>query len=270
MSNKHLTAAFNCKEFTGTTRLLLVVLADSASNGESVNVKRNLPFGYTSMSLLTMMRRVNTKRPHTISDALKELRLAGAIKTIHRKQKAALTVVNLEYLENQAWTDSDRSRQALDNPYLTSTHAAKRQGLMTQSDQACAKSMTQNDKASCRKTTSYPVLSHTVNSESQKLPASIDDFPAALQGKNDESLRSLTPTPTPKATPPVTRPEPEFSKPCYICDPKPSNKGKLCNWHKDFVVRIKSCPDCEHLEKGKTRTCSQHTNEGHDYLEMGA
>jgi len=135
MSNQHLTAAIKCREFTGTTRTLLLVLADSASNGESRRGTKNLPFGYTSKSLLGMMEGINTDRSQTVSDALKELRDAGPIKTIHRRNLPSLTFVDIDWLELHASADEDRARREAKNLQLK-THRlgnAKRTGHTTES-----------------------------------------------------------------------------------------------------------------------------------------
>src|ERR1035441_5006457 len=117
MSNKHLTAAFKCREFTGVTRLLLLYLADKCSSGKHTDGK-HFPFGYTGRSVRAMMNGINTNRSQTVTDTLKELREAGAIKTIHRKQKTALTFVNLEYLEANAYTPEDNAKRTALNPHL--------------------------------------------------------------------------------------------------------------------------------------------------------
>ena len=127
MSIPHFKAAWECKKFKGNTRLLLLFLADASSNGTSVT-KRNLPLGYTSKSLLSMMDGINTNRHQTVSLALKELRDAGAIKTIRRKNKTSLTFVDIKWLEAWAYTDEDRAARRATNPELELDSTESAQG----------------------------------------------------------------------------------------------------------------------------------------------
>jgi hypothetical protein len=226
MSIPHINAALQCREFTGTTRLLLIVLADSASNGKSVN-RKNLPPDFSSLSLLGMMRRLNTHRRQTISDCLKELREAGVIRTIHRKQKASLTIVSLGWLESHSFTEEDKVSFAAASPELNpltnqactenvdredtasklpANDNAKRAGKTTQSVQACAKQTTENVVNDNAKRAGIPLIPHPTGS--QKSPASQAMLIPPLSGeKRASSLRSNS-KPKTKPTPPVTKPVP--------------------------------------------------------------
>lgn len=81
MSNAHITAARRCNRFKGNARLLLMILADAASNGEKVTKGGfyNLPLGWTSKGEKQLMKDMNIDRRQTITDLIAELEHAGAI-----------------------------------------------------------------------------------------------------------------------------------------------------------------------------------------------
>jgi len=149
VSIPHFKAAWECKKFKGNTRLLLLFLADACSNGTSVT-KRNLPLGYTSKSLLSMMDGINTNRHQTVSLALKELRDAGAIKTIRRKNKTSLTFVDIKWLEAWAYTDEDRAARRATNPELELDSAESAQGY-TETAQGATEQNGKQDGANLHK-----------------------------------------------------------------------------------------------------------------------
>jgi hypothetical protein len=254
MSIPHLKNAFDCREFTGTTRLLLIALADSASNGQSVN-KRNLPTGYSSLSLLGMMRRCNTNRSQTISAALKELREAGAIKTVRRKRRSSLTFVDIVWLRDHAYTESAQSKREKANPHLdakrtveaTSTPVntcptpvstcstpvadnAKRTVKATQSAQSRVSSTTESVVKAQRKAHSNPALSRSATLKDQNHPAPQAVLIPPLCGEGAASLREKTKTakPTPPKLPdPVPLTPDETCAECGGCwlDCPPSHKS---------------------------------------------
>jgi hypothetical protein len=229
MSIPHIKAALNCREFTGNTRLLLLVLADSASNGKSSDGRPNLKLGYTSKSLLAMMKGVNTKRSQTVSAALKELRDAGAIKTFHRKRKTSMTFVDIAWLEARAYTEEDNAKRtgSSNRLFLDSAESAqststpcvdnlydngKRTSKTTQSAQACEVSTTESALQTQQKAHRKAVVSHG-EAEGQHTTASLRDVcPAASQRNVVLSLRSKTKTKTqnrggdPHTPQPVTQP----------------------------------------------------------------
>jgi len=154
MSIPHIKAALNCREFTGNTRLLLIVLADSASNGKSSDGRHNLTLGYTSKSLLAMMKGVNTKRSQTVSAALKELRDAGAIKTFHRKRKTSMTFVDIAWLEARAYTEEDNAKRTGSSNHLFLDSAESAQSTST----PCVDNLYDNAKRTSKTTQSAPGL----------------------------------------------------------------------------------------------------------------
>lgn len=114
MSNAHITAVRRCNRFDKSTRLLLMILADAASNGEKVTKGGfyNLPFGWTSKSEQQMMKDMNTDRRQSITDMLTELSEAGAIKRQRRLRKNALTFVDIEWLKAHAWATDATANEA--------------------------------------------------------------------------------------------------------------------------------------------------------------
>lgn len=103
VSNQHITAALKCSKFEGVARLLLFVLADSASLGPKDG--KGQPFGYCYRTLQFLMSRCNKHRQQTVSAGLKELREAGAITVHYKKGGAPLFFVDLDWLQDNAQTE---------------------------------------------------------------------------------------------------------------------------------------------------------------------
>ena len=113
MSNQHITAALRCSHFKGTTRLVLLVLADAASPGPKSKEDKTkiLPFGYCKRRLATIMALVNCKRQPTVSAAISELKAEGAIKQWLKKKdgtwQVPLYFVDLDWLKKTAYSDEE-------------------------------------------------------------------------------------------------------------------------------------------------------------------
>jgi DNA-binding transcriptional ArsR family regulator len=113
MANAHITATLRCSKFKGTTRLVLLYLADAASPGPKIVDKRKtgLPLGYCKRRLSTIMAAVNSKRQPTVSAAIRELKKEGAIKQFLKKKdgtwQVPLYFVDLEWLKAHAYTDEE-------------------------------------------------------------------------------------------------------------------------------------------------------------------
>ena len=113
MANAHITATLRCSKFKGTTRLVLLYLADAASPGPKIVEKKKtgLPLGYCKRRLSTIMAAVNSKRQPTVSAAISELKREGAIKQFPKKKDGAWQVplyfVDLEWLKAHAYTDEE-------------------------------------------------------------------------------------------------------------------------------------------------------------------
>lgn len=113
MANAHITAALRCSKFKGTTRLVLLVLADAASPGPKgkEDKKKVLPLGYCKRRLATIMSLVNSRRQQTVSSSISELKDAGAIKQWLKKKdgtwQVPLYFVDLDWLKANAYTDDE-------------------------------------------------------------------------------------------------------------------------------------------------------------------
>jgi hypothetical protein len=120
MSNKHLSLALKCRhDLKPSTRLLLVYLADAASNGQPrKDGRKNLPEGMLSRGIDKMMIGLNTKRQQTVSDSLKELVAIGAITRTQRSRTSCMTKVSLGWLTEWAHTEETAAE-------LTAAYTAK-------------------------------------------------------------------------------------------------------------------------------------------------
>jgi hypothetical protein len=70
----------------------------------------------------------------------------------------------------------------------------------------------------------------------------------------------------PNAVPPVDLDEMPLPEPCWNCNNSLENKGKKCAFHKDFLPRIKACPNCKQLPKGVTEMCQAHISDNKQYM----
>jgi hypothetical protein len=104
MSNAHLTAARKCSRFKGNARLLLLILADAASNGKPrKDGQPNLPFGWTNKGVKQLKKDLNIPRRQTITDLLAELEHAEAVVRKQRLRQNAMTFVDIEWLKENSW-----------------------------------------------------------------------------------------------------------------------------------------------------------------------
>ena len=120
MSNQHINAAINCNKFKGNTRLLLLILANRASDGTSRNGKKNLPFGWTSRSLPQLMDETNIHRKQTITSLIQELVDGGAISRVRRFNTSSKTFVDIDWLRANAYpvraeTDTNVGAESVPN-----------------------------------------------------------------------------------------------------------------------------------------------------------
>jgi hypothetical protein len=119
MSIPHIKAVLKCPRFKGNTRLLLLILADAASNGKKpVDGKPNLPFGFLTRHEKQLMKLMNTKRPDTLVKAMARLVKAGVVVRKRRaKGKISTTFVDLSWLvehtPNVASSPSDENTQSV-------------------------------------------------------------------------------------------------------------------------------------------------------------
>ena len=56
-------------------------------------------------------------------------------------------------------------------------------------------------------------------------------------------------------------------EPCWNCSNSDENKGKKCAFHKVFLPRIKTCPNCKHLPKNVIEMCQAHIFENKQYMD---
>ena len=75
MANTHITAARECDQFKGNTRLLLFILADAAYDDKPR--PKGLAPGWSYLDEVELQARMNTPRLSTVRECLKELVEAG-------------------------------------------------------------------------------------------------------------------------------------------------------------------------------------------------
>jgi hypothetical protein len=109
MANAHITAAFHCSQFKGTTRLVLLYLADAASplSKKDAKEQKKLPFGFCKRRLSTIMCALNIHRQPTITKAISELKAAGAIQQRLKKGASPMYFLDLEWLKSHEFTDDE-------------------------------------------------------------------------------------------------------------------------------------------------------------------
>jgi uncharacterized protein YdaU (DUF1376 family) len=82
-----------------------------------------------------------------------------------------------------------------------------------------------------------------------------------------EDLDDPTPTKFPPASPKTVAEFTGVPEPCWNCNNSDENKGKKCAFHKDFLPRIKTCPNCKHLPKNVIEMCQAHIFENKQYMD---
>jgi hypothetical protein len=91
MSKLHYDAALRCSQFTGITRLVLLIVANDCDDS-----------GRCMLTLSEIMAEANCHRQKTISDALAELRVAGVMRKPNPYQTDRY--VNWQWLHDHAMT----------------------------------------------------------------------------------------------------------------------------------------------------------------------
>ena len=105
MSIDHLNAAINCRKFTGNTKLLLVALANRASNGKG---KSRFPYGWCFPGISRLMMDIGAKSRDTVIDNLRILEKSKAIKRERRMGHSSKTFVDINVLKSWAYSDDDK------------------------------------------------------------------------------------------------------------------------------------------------------------------
>ena len=105
MSIDHLNAAFNCNKFTGNAKLLLVALANRASNGKG---KCKFPYGWCFPGISRLMMDIGAKSRDTVIDNLRLLEKNSAIRRERRMGHSSKTFVDIKVLKSWAYSDNDK------------------------------------------------------------------------------------------------------------------------------------------------------------------
>src|ERR1019366_8004825 len=105
VSIDHLNAAINYKNFTGNTKLLLVALANRASNGKG---KCKFPYGWCFPGISRLMMDIGAKSRDTVIDNLRLLEKNKAIRRERRMGRSSKTFVDIKVLKLWAYTDDDK------------------------------------------------------------------------------------------------------------------------------------------------------------------
>src|ERR1017187_133225 len=105
MSIDHLNAAINCKNFTVNSKLLLVALANRASNGKG---KCKFPYGWCFPGISRLMMDIGAKSRDTVIDNLRLLEKNKAIRRERRMGHSSKTFVDIKVLKLWAYTDDDK------------------------------------------------------------------------------------------------------------------------------------------------------------------
>jgi hypothetical protein len=107
VSIEHFTAAFNCKKFKNGARLLLLALANRASDGKPRKDGRTLEYGWSFAGVGRLMADVNASSRDTVIDNMKALVDAGAVKRSRRLSHSSLSFVDIDVLRSLAYTAED-------------------------------------------------------------------------------------------------------------------------------------------------------------------
>jgi hypothetical protein len=101
MSIEHFNAAFKCRKFKGATRLLLLALANRASDGKpSKTGKPKQPYGWSFAGMARLMMDINASTRDTVIDGMRALREAGVVTRQRRLSSSSLSFVDIEALKS--------------------------------------------------------------------------------------------------------------------------------------------------------------------------
>jgi hypothetical protein len=108
MSIEHFTAAFNCKNFKNGARLLLLSLANRASDGKPrKDGKKPMEYGWSFAGIGRLMADMNASSRDTVIDNMKVLVKAGVVKRERRLSHSSLSFVDIDVLRSLAYTEED-------------------------------------------------------------------------------------------------------------------------------------------------------------------
>jgi hypothetical protein len=224
MSNAHITAARRCNRFKGNARLMLLILADAASNGEKVTKAgiKNLPFGWTSKGEKQLMKDLNIARRQTITDLIAELEEAGPIVRRQRLRKNAMTFVDIDWLKKNSWPTEATANEASGTESSGSVtragsdpeiHNEQRGFCPTESAASKMPRKLLNDTTESVATSTYPSLNPVID-----LPAPSGDVTRSRVRTDNDRFALDAPQvwqePEAKA-PPKAKPEPKPERSAY-------------------------------------------------------
>jgi hypothetical protein len=106
MSIVHLNAAFKCKKFKGAARLLLLTLANRASDGKPRKDGKTVPYGCSYAGGGRLMADINASRD-TLIDSMKILVDAEVVTRRRRLGAPSWSFVDIDALQKLAYTDED-------------------------------------------------------------------------------------------------------------------------------------------------------------------
>jgi hypothetical protein len=108
MSIEHFAAAFRCRKFKGGARLLLLALANRASDGKpSKNGKQKPPYVWSFAGTALLMMDIGASTRDTVLDNMKALVDGGVVKRQRWLSHSSLTCVDIEVLRSLAYTADD-------------------------------------------------------------------------------------------------------------------------------------------------------------------
>jgi len=109
MSIEHFRAAWKCRQFRGSTRLLLLALANRASNGKPSKLSnRAYPAGWSFAGSARLMMDTAIQSRDTLIASMKELLDSKVIQRKRRLGRTTLTFVDLDVLISLAYTEEDK------------------------------------------------------------------------------------------------------------------------------------------------------------------
>jgi len=107
MSIEHLNAVFNCKEFKNGARLLLLALANRASDGKPRKDGRVVEYGWSYAGIGRLMADINASCRDTVIENMKVLVGARVVKRKRRLGHSTMTFVDIDVLKGFVYTDED-------------------------------------------------------------------------------------------------------------------------------------------------------------------
>jgi len=223
MSIEHFTAAFNCKLFKNGARLLLLALANRASDGEPRKDGRNIKYGWSYAGVGRLMADINASSRDTVIDNMKVLVGAGVVKRERRLSHSSLSFVDIDVLRSLAYTEEDvaefkRKADTKVGKSTTTGHDAREKALPLKSGESAT---TDVGEIPLSDVGEFP-------------PSDVWETPAAVVGKSPTHNQKVNPQYEPQGSyPEVLEPSESESK---MADADSDGSGK------SNASRSPSCP----------------------------